>query len=578
MRPHSFRRRLLTTLLSPAAAVTALVLAAGGEALAPRGALGDPPAAAIALLAAAAAALHRPLGGNTLGLGAVALAPALVVLGAVPAGMIAGGAMLLVEIGHRYLARLGPTPYVDTRRFSRSFQAAGETALAVLAAGSAWVLVKPAEPLSPADSTLYDAAAASGAAYLLVFLGLRLLAQKQHRPHQRADALAVLKPLGLDLAAWCAGVAVAVVASNLGVGLAGVLLALVALLAVEGFRNARLSALSRHRADELEQVNLAGQRVLAGGNELATMADGIRRECSQFLPFVWFHFELAADSGEEGSWFAGPDGQLQAGRPQPERSPPALPGIHRRTPWEVLSYPLEVEGRTLARLHLWCDPRSLEARDVEMLETLLPQLAASVHRVQLDRESKRDPLTGLAVRRVLERRLAEAHERCLDTGVSMAAVMCDLDHFKQINDTFGHTAGDHALIAIGRLLATRTRGKDLCCRYGGEEFILLLEDSDGDTALALAERLRREVEELELTVEGQRIPLTLSAGVAAFPSLYVATAADLPLLADAALYEAKRQGRNLCLLNLGRGRYRTPDGRVVATPAPEAPEPPRLFA
>lgn len=578
MRPNPLRRPLLTGLLTPAAAVLALGLAATGEALAPRGRPGEALAAGVALLCAAAAALHRPLGGTSLGLGAMVLAPAVVVLGAVPAGGIAGGGLLVAELLHRLLARHGLSPYADTRRLSRVFQAAGEAALAALAAGAAWVLVAPAEPLSAADSNLYDATAAGAAAYLLVFLGLRLLAQKLHRPHQRADALAVLKPLGLDLAGWCAGAAVAVVASNLGPGLAGFFLALIGLLAVEGLRNARLSALSHHRANELEEVSRAGQRVVSGGHQLTAMVEGIRRECAKLLSFAWFHFELTDEAGERGSWFTGPDALLHPGRPQPDRIPPALPGIHKRSRWKVLAYPLEAEGRALARLHLWCDPRSLETRDVGLLEALLPQLAASVHRVLLDREAKRDPLTGLAVRRVLERRLAEAHERCLDAGGSMAAVMCDLDHFKQINDTFGHTAGDRALIAVGRLLASRTRDKDLCCRYGGEEFILLLEETDGDTALAMAERLRREVEVLGLVVEGQPISLTLSAGVAAFPDLYVPTPEELPLLADAALYEAKRQGRNLCLLNLGRGRYRTAAGTVLSTPAPEAPAPPRLFA
>jgi PleD family two-component response regulator len=98
-------------------------------------------------------------------------------------------------------------------------------------------------------------------------------------------------------------------------------------------------------------------------------------------------------------------------------------------------------------------------------------------------------------------------------------------------------------------------------------------------ALRVAERLRRAVERMPFEEAGRRIPLTLSAGVAAFPSLHVKTASELLLLADGALYEAKNRGRNRVLLDLGRGRYKDPDGRIwEADDAPEPPEAPRLFS
>ncbi len=109
--------------------------------------------------------------------------------------------------------------------------------------------------------------------------------------------------------------------------------------------------------------------------------------------------------------------------------------------------------------------------------------------------------------------------------------------------------------------------------------MLLLEATAGEAALLAAERLRVRVEELDFRVEGQRVPLTLSAGVACFPELYIKTAAELLLFADEALYEAKRSGRNRCLLDLGQGRYLDVEGAVHASEeAHPALEPPRIFA
>jgi diguanylate cyclase (GGDEF)-like protein len=233
----------------------------------------------------------------------------------------------------------------------------------------------------------------------------------------------------------------------------------------------------------------------------------------------------------------------------------------------------------LGRIRLWCDPRRVEPRQVELLDRLLPQMTGSIQRLLLDREAREDPLTGVAMRRVLEKRLHDGHQRCCETGGSMAVILCDLDHFKRINDTYGHPVGDAALVAVAGVLKGLRRTEDLCCRYGGEEFVLLLEATNGEDALAIAERLRHAVEALELTVEEQSVPLTLSAGVASFPELYIKTAAELILFADEALYEAKRRGRNRCLLDIGQGRYLDKDGNLLMSEdTPPVTEMPRIFA
>jgi diguanylate cyclase (GGDEF)-like protein len=204
-------------------------------------------------------------------------------------------------------------------------------------------------------------------------------------------------------------------------------------------------------------------------------------------------------------------------------------------------------------------------------------MAASVYRALLDREAKQDALTGVAVRRVLETRLQTAFGRSIEDGAPFAVAMCDLDHFKSINDTWGHGAGDEALRAVARALDRGRRAEDLLCRYGGEEFTLLLEGTDGPAGLDLAEALRREVAQLVVRHDDRELTLTLSCGVASFPELHIKTASELLLLADGALYQAKRAGRDRCLLDLGRGRYREPSGRVIEIGERKALEPPKIF-
>jgi diguanylate cyclase (GGDEF)-like protein len=299
------------------------------------------------------------------------------------------------------------------------------------------------------------------------------------------------------------------------------------------------------------------------GFGLSGLAAQLRSECVRLLDPHWFQLSLYPDLGaqeppEESvrSWWAGPDGALHGGTPDPGPAPPPLPGIHRRRPWRMVERELAVGDRRLARLCLWCDPRKVRPADVELLDSLLPQLATWVHRALLDREAREDPLTGVPTRRHLERVLAEAFARAWEGGGRLAVVLADLDHFKRINDARGHAAGDRALVAVARTLETHRRAADTCARYGGEEFALVVAEADGAAALQVAERLRRAVECLSVEAGGEPVPLTVSAGVAAFPELFASSPGELLALADEALYEAKRRGRNRALLNLGRGRYR----------------------
>jgi diguanylate cyclase (GGDEF)-like protein len=264
--------------------------------------------------------------------------------------------------------------------------------------------------------------------------------------------------------------------------------------------------------------------------------------------------------------------------PEPDRHPPVLQGFHRRVSWTLVERHLRADGRLLARFRLWCDPRRLDPHGIELLDRLLPQMTASVERCLAGREAREDALTGAVLRRVLEKRLHEVHTRVRDEGGDMAVVLCDLDHFKKINDNYGHPAGDAALVAAAGVLKT-AHGDALCCRYGGEEFVLLLEGTEGGGALAVAEQVRQRIQALEIEYDGQRIPLTMSAGVASYPGVLAKTAAELILFADEALYEAKRRGRNRVLLDVGQGRYQDVEGNVFQSEeTPKSSEPPRIFA
>jgi diguanylate cyclase (GGDEF)-like protein len=163
---------------------------------------------------------------------------------------------------------------------------------------------------------------------------------------------------------------------------------------------------------------------------------------------------------------------------------------------------------------------------------------------ELGRAARTDSLTGLANRRELEGRFAGELERSTRGGRPLAIVVLDLDWFKEFNDRFGHTAGDHALVQLSEALRRATRTSDIVARLGGEEFAVLAPETDEHEGYQLAERLRAEV---RATFARQQEKMTVSCGVATFP-LHGITAGELLHSADRALYEAKEAGRDRSVL------------------------------
>lgn len=161
---------------------------------------------------------------------------------------------------------------------------------------------------------------------------------------------------------------------------------------------------------------------------------------------------------------------------------------------------------------------------------------------RLLRQATLDPLTGLNNRSHFEALAANALARSQRTGEPVAVMLCDIDHFKQVNDRYGHAVGDQALLHVARVLSANLRECDVLARWGGEEFLALMPAQAPDAAMAAAERIRAVLQAQPLDVEGNPTPLTLSFGVA-----QVHGSADLQAAtarADQALYASKRTGRN----------------------------------
>ncbi|UUY06997.1 diguanylate cyclase [Pseudomonas sp. J452] len=162
---------------------------------------------------------------------------------------------------------------------------------------------------------------------------------------------------------------------------------------------------------------------------------------------------------------------------------------------------------------------------------------------QLKHLSRTDRLTGLNNRGHWEEELKREYSRHRRYGSTAALVMFDIDHFKKVNDTYGHQAGDKVIQAVADVVRKEARDTDIAGRYGGEEFVILLPDVDSAGARLFAERLRQKTEALQVDYDGQLIPFTISLGVA---DLAQSSNDHQQLIewADHALYQSKRNGRN----------------------------------
>lgn len=237
---------------------------------------------------------------------------------------------------------------------------------------------------------------------------------------------------------------------------------------------------------------------------------------------------------------------LRRGRAHPAVEPGALHCHHYHEddqPGNELCIPLVAQGEALGVLCL-----EGAVIDEQLAITVSEQLSLALANLRLREtlrnQSIRDGLTGLFNRRYLEASLDRELHRSMRNEQPMGVLMIDIDHFKAFNDNFGHDAGDAVLQALGVLLKNSVRAEDIPCRFGGEEFAVLLPGASLEVARERAEKLRAAAQGLSVTSGGRPVgPVSLSIGVAAFP-YHGQDGNEVIKVADEALYRAKRAGRN----------------------------------
>ncbi|MEO6879213.1 MAG: diguanylate cyclase [Gemmatimonadaceae bacterium] len=224
----------------------------------------------------------------------------------------------------------------------------------------------------------------------------------------------------------------------------------------------------------------------------------------------------------------------------------------------VATVPFSIDRWRAGVLFLRTDrgERSLTSEDVAFADIVIRAAVAAIRRAQaldttradnrrLEALATTDPLTRVLNRRALLDRLTAEVDRSRRFGSALSLLLLDIDHFKQINDTAGHLAGDSALRQLGALLEDAVRKVDIVARYGGEEFVAILPETASEGGVIFAERLRERIAEMAFEVGADHpVHLTVSIGIATFPSPRVTSTEDLFARADEALYRAKSGGRN----------------------------------
>jgi diguanylate cyclase (GGDEF)-like protein len=272
----------------------------------------------------------------------------------------------------------------------------------------------------------------------------------------------------------------------------------------------------------------------------------------------WGGHDTAVPFAPDGCW------AMRRGQPHLSQRGGLTPVCAHGAAQAGLQYcvPLSTQGEVLGILNLQCPAADAPSPEGQALATrLADQLGLALGNLKLRESLKnmsiRDALTGLFNRRYLTETLEREFARAQRSRAPVAVMMLDVDHFKRFNDSFGHDAGDAVLRELGSFLKRSIRTEDIACRYGGEEFCLVLPQMDRGAARQRAEAIRTGAAQLEIKKEDGRTlgPVTLSLGVALFPENATSMASVLAA-ADEALYRAKSQGRN----------------RVVMSPAADALE------
>jgi len=220
----------------------------------------------------------------------------------------------------------------------------------------------------------------------------------------------------------------------------------------------------------------------------------------------------------------------------------------------LVTMPLTAGQETFGCLTLLCEPDYRLGKDqVETFRSAINHIGLALRNALVFKEVKlradRDGLTRIYNRHSFEERLVYEIKRRRRYNHNLSLLMVDLDHFKQVNDTYGHKAGDMVLRKVGDILTQTFRDTDLPARYGGEEFVVLLPHTTEEAAWKLAERVRTAIEACEFHFDGQDFSVTSSIGVSSVETGALANDDDLIVKADKALYKAKHNGRNMVVVS-----------------------------
>jgi diguanylate cyclase (GGDEF)-like protein len=210
----------------------------------------------------------------------------------------------------------------------------------------------------------------------------------------------------------------------------------------------------------------------------------------------------------------------------------------------LLCVPLKVRDTVVGVITVTrADPKSFTQEDQEILSFLANAVVLDVENARLYRLSVTDPLTKAYNRQYLRERIPDEIDRGRRFGHPLSVLLFDVDHFKTVNDTHGHDAGDDVLRAIAETVRENLRHFDTLARYGGEEFVVVLPNTDTPEGVKTAERLRTQIESLDIATAGRSLRVTASFGVATLTT-DMREESELLRAADEALYAAKRSGRN----------------------------------
>jgi diguanylate cyclase (GGDEF)-like protein len=352
------------------------------------------------------------------------------------------------------------------------------------------------------------------------------------------------------------------------------LLTLFSTQASMALQNARLYSLERQRARQLEVINAIAQqstavldleelmsrvcRLIQQAFQVAHVSLLLREEGDLVLRAHYGTLTPRISQGGRFPTSVEPWARILAGNgtviekdlsPAPDDVKVFMGCVSR------MSIPLVSFGQTLGILALHGDRSdAFRETDFQSLESVADICATAIQNAHYVERVKQlaylDGLTGIFNRRFFELRIMEEIERARRYGTGMAVIMADLDQFKRLNDEFGHLLGDEVLRQASSIFHQQVRRIDVVCRYGGEEFAILLTQTNAEQGLSVGEKLRKAVENWQFP--GVPRTVTISAGVAAFPD-HGTTRDDLIRAADTGLYTAKQAGRNrVCAAILAR--------------------------